>query len=498
MKKIRQKIMNPLIATGFILVLISGSLKAQSDYLNFFSEKANPGELPFIEMVINENTRGVGGMSQGDFDGDGDLDIVAAGLQDSAIIMFENRMNENLPWLRIVIMERVYNAHSVYSADFDGDGDLDIVAAAYIGTPGVLWLRNDGGSPLKWSAFPVAKNFVNAHEVYACDLDQDNDIDILAASSYLNAIAWWKNDGADTTEWEQQLIGSNVELAKSVRAGDIDGDGDMDVVGVAITAHDILWWENDGGQPVGWIRHTVDPAFIGAHKVELVDMDGDRDIDVLCAGYLGHQVAWWRNTKRDSVIWEKETIGAGVINACAATACDLDGDSDLDVVATAQGSNEVLVWYNEDGLATRWTRSLLSGNLVRPWPLLLCDIDSDSDVDIISASSHKGSEQVFLWQNDLLNPVGNLQKQKQSVQMACYPNPAREFMVLKIFLPKEEDFKIEIRDMNGKMLQSLSPAFSNEGDNYITVKLGALLPGNYQVKIITESSLTGYAKFIRI
>jgi len=482
----------------FVSLININFLMAQSKTFPLYFNKEISKELSFAEIIINNNTRGLGGIIQGDFDQDGDLDIVGASLQDNQIVMYENKTNENLGWPKVVIQNNVYSAHSVYTGDFDEDGDLDIVATAYLGNPGVFWLRNNGGYPLSWSKFPIAQNFINAHEVYAFDVDMDSDLDVLAASSDLNSIAWWKNDGADTTEWVMQIISDEVELAKSVRAGDIDSDGDIDVIGVAITANKILWWENNGEEPIEWIKHVVDPNFIGAHKVELINMDNDEDLDVLCAGYLGHQVAWWRNTLQDSIIWEKELIGSGVINACAADAKDLDEDGDLDVVATAQGSDEVIIWYNENGLATSWTRTVLSSNLERPWPLLICDIDKDSDMDILSASSHNGSEDVFWWKNELISSTKELPQQKQLLQLHCYPNPAREFTVLQLYLPQKEDYEIRLFDNEDSIIYQKSINFSSKGQNYVTLKLEKYPVGIYTVIITTKSGLHAQLKLIHI
>jgi len=485
---------------GFIIFsLIQVSfVVAQTTSFKLHDKSTLIDEVDFNEIILDDNTHGAAGITSGDYDKDGDLDIVVAGLEDHRIIMFENRLNENLGWGKYPIQNGVFSAHSVYSADFDKDQDLDIVVAAYWGEPGVFWLRNDGGQPVNWRKFPIDSEFINAHEVYAYDVDMDDNVDILGASSDLNTISWWKNEGADTTEWEEQVISDEVELAKSVRAEDIDGDGDIDIVGVAITANDIYWWENKGGDPIEWFQHTVDPNFYGAHMIELINMDDDDDIDIVCAGYLGHQIAWWRNTGQDTIIWEKETIGNGVINACAVKVVDLDGDTDLDVIATAQGSNQVIIWYNKNGFATSWDRVNLSNYLVRPWPLHICDIGGDSDFDIFSASSYEGSDEVIWWENDLISSLNEYEKKSDSVKVNCYPNPAKEFTVLKIYLPLKEHFKIEVSDLKGALIYSDEISFSSKGDNYITLKLEQFTPGNYQVIIITDSGLKAQSKIIKI
>ncbi|MFC2086130.1 FG-GAP-like repeat-containing protein [Bacteroidota bacterium] len=355
----------------------------------------------FSEYIISGNTHGAGGIHTCDIDGDSDNDVLVASLEDDEIIWFENRGETPIIWAKHIIGENVYNAHSVYASDIDNDGDLDIVGAAYEGFPGIAWWQNDGGDPIVWTKYTIAQDFINAHEIYIGDLDLDGDFDVLGASSYLNTIAWWKNEGGDPILWQEQLISDSVTLAKSVHIGDLDGDSDLDVVGVAITEHDIIWWRNEGGNPIQWTEFMVDPNFGGAHRVQCIDMDFDNDIDILCAGYLGHEVAWWRNEGGENLSWTKHIIGSNVTNACIAQAVDLDNDHDLDVIATAQGDNEVVWWSNEGDSSTRWRRHLISDYLVRPWPLAISDLDNDGDLDVVSGSSHQGSNEIMWWENQL-------------------------------------------------------------------------------------------------
>jgi len=359
-------------------------------------------EINLTEHLIHNNTQGTGSVYASDLDGDGDLDVLAASLQDNEIVWWRNDGGVPISWTKFTIGQNVYNAHSVFAEDFDGDGDKDVIGAAYYNSPGIALWRNDGGNPITWTKFTVASNFINAHEIYACDLDKDGDFDVLGASSDLNRIAWWRNDGGSPIVWTEQIISSSVTLAKSVHVGDLDGDGDFDLIGAAITAHDVIWWRNDGGQPIQWTQFMIDGFFSGAHRVQSVDIDDDGDQDVLCAGYLGHEIAWYRNEGGDPISWTKQAIAVNFVNACVAYAIDLDGDGDKDVIATAQGDNEIAWWRNEGGDPIQWTRSLITGNFTRPWPLHACDLDGDGDNDIISGSSHNGSNEVKWWENSLM------------------------------------------------------------------------------------------------
>ncbi len=83
--------------------------------------------------------------------------------------------------------------------------------------------------------------------------------------------------------------------AGSVYAADINGDGDMDVLGAAVFSNDIAWWENTAGDGTAWTEHTVDGAFDFARSVYAADIDGDGDIDVLGAAYGTDEIAWWES-----------------------------------------------------------------------------------------------------------------------------------------------------------------------------------------------------------
>jgi len=299
-------------------------------------------QITFTEHLIDGNTHGIGSIFACDLDGDMDLDAIAACLEDNQILWFRNDGGNPISWTKIIIGSNVYNAHSVYAADLDNDEDLDVVGAAYYGTPGIAWWRNDGGNPVVWTKFTIAPNFINAHEVYACDLDKDDDFDILGASSDLNTIAWWRNDGGNSITWTEQVLSDNVTLAKSVHVGDFDGD------------NEILWWRNDGN-----------------------------------------------------------------------------------------GS-------------TNWTEFVITENFVRPWPFHHGDFDGDEDIDIISGSSHEGSNEIKWWEND--GVVGIYHNNKSSgdkISIECYPNPFSSTTIIEFEVKEPSKVSLTIFDIFGEEVKIL-------------------------------------------
>jgi len=75
----------------------------------------------------------------------------------------------------------------------------------------------------------------------------------------------------------------------------VDGDGDLDVLGAAVDADDITWWENTAGDGTAWTEHIVDGTFDGAYSVYAADVDGDGDLDVLGAAQGDDDIAWWES-----------------------------------------------------------------------------------------------------------------------------------------------------------------------------------------------------------
>lgn len=414
-------------------------------------------QVTFQMHILDDNTNGAGAVYACDLDGDGDQDVLAAGLEDSKIFWWRNEGGAPLQWTKFTIAHNVGNAHSVHAADYDGDGDFDVIVAAYSGLPGVRLYRNDGGNPINWTQSGIAPSFYNVHEVTTADLNGDGHPDVLGASSDMNAIAWWSNSGTESPSWTQQIIGNSVPLAKSAQPGDLDGDDDLDVIGAAIISNDLMWWRNDGGDPIAWTRFFIDANFIGAHRVQACDLDSDGDLDVLGAGYLGHEVSWWRNDGGDPIQWRKFRIRTGFLNACVAHADDLDGDGDLDVVASAQGHDQVVLWLNNGGNPITWTAITVDSDFERVWPLHTVDLDGDGDTDIIGGTSHRGNGQIRWYENLGTNSVGdNTPKPSQFRLEQNYPNPFNRATIIRWVQDRPSPIHLHLYDCNGRIIRTFS------------------------------------------
>jgi hypothetical protein len=286
---------------------------------------------------------------------------------------------------------------SVYSSDIDGDGDTDIVGSAYYTDDVELWI-NEGGEPVVWSEHTIDGDFTDPCEVYAADVDGDGLNDILGSAYGGALISWWRNDGGSPSEWVEQAIRAGYHGAHDVWAGDLDGDGDTDVVGVAAEDDEITWWRNDGGAPIQWHEQIIDDEVDYPCRVEAVDIDGDSHLDILATSWLDAEVAWWRNAGGEPISWDKQTIRTNYTGTHGIHGTDLDDDGDIDVLGAAMNLSDITVWWNEGGDPIAWTEQVIDGGFEGAGYVYSHDIDGDGDLDVVGSSW--GSGGIAWWQND--------------------------------------------------------------------------------------------------
>jgi hypothetical protein len=454
------------------------------------------GDVAFVEHLIDNYSYGNPSLYACDIDDDGDQDVVGAVLETGDVAWWRNDGGYPISWEKTFVDYNVPVAFSVYAEDVDGDGHKDILATAYYAGL-VLWWKSSGQAPYTWTRYVVADSFDEAHEVYACDIDDDGDTDVMGASSGLSRISLWLNEGGDPIEWTEVIIDDDFDTAKSVRAADIDGDGIKDIIGAAIYGNDVAWWHNDGNDPITWTKHFVDDNFIGAHRVEAVDLDLDGDNDIVGAGCLGHEIAWWRNNGGDHISWTKQTLETGFINACVAMPGDIDGDGDIDVAATAQGIDEVAWWENDGDDAINWTKHMIDDVLVRPWPMVLVDLDGDGDLDAISGSSHQGCHQVKWYENTGTTGTDYADQPLPSKSLYSYnsPNPFNRSTDIVISLPSEAEVSIDIYNLIGGLILSDETGTLSPGTHRFPWNAGNLPSGIYFYRIRADG-ISGDGKML--
>ena len=94
----------------------------------------------------------------------------------------------------------------------------------------IAWLENDGAANPTFSSNTIATNADYAFDVKVADIDGDGDLDIISASNNDDKIAWYENDGAANPSFTAATIATTADEAREVFIGDVDNDGDLDIV----------------------------------------------------------------------------------------------------------------------------------------------------------------------------------------------------------------------------------------------------------------------------
>ncbi len=246
-----------------------------------------------VEQAITTVADGAQAVHAADLDRDGDIDVLSASSADNKIAWYENTSGDASAWTAHTISTVVMGARDVYSADLDDDGDLDVVSASESDDT-IAWFENTDGAGTFGLQQVISTNANSARSVFAADVDGDGDMDVLSASAIDDKIAWYENTSGDGSAWTERVITTSADSARSVKATDMDGDGDMDVLSASAGGNEVIaWYANDGSTPPNWTKVGATSVDSGARMVAVGDVDGDGDMDVLSASSGDDRIAWY-------------------------------------------------------------------------------------------------------------------------------------------------------------------------------------------------------------
>ncbi|MCB9134493.1 MAG: VCBS repeat-containing protein [Anaerolineales bacterium] len=284
--------------------------------------------------------------------------------------------------------------------DLDGDGDLDAFLARYDSDR--VWLNNGQGGFIS-NVQTLGSNPSVA--VALGDLDGDTDLDAVVLEDTGAAIVRWFNQGGiqggTPGTFAQSGAASGPDMPGAVALGDLDGDGDLDILLARILGRPSQVWLNDGaGQFIDSGQTLIND---GSNGVALGDVDGDGDLDALTAD--GSQLRLWVNQGGDQGGTEGVFMDAGqslpTALSMAVALGDVDGDGDLDA-ASAQMNSGWQLWINQGG-DQGGTEGVFTANGAPMGGtgnrhLALDDVDGNGSLDVFVARA--GANTVWLNQGD--------------------------------------------------------------------------------------------------
>src|SRR3989344_868434 len=300
----------------------------------------------------------------GDMDGDGLKDIVSVYSTGRGIAWWRNLGGAPAAFdARRNIETNYAGVKSLALANFDNATGMDVAVASSsilssLFYP-VRWYENDG-TPLNggWNTVNIQQGgwgFATIRQIIAVDIDQDLNTDVVVAESWrylLGAfsdehIQLYRNDGTpEGASWTKLAVDNGENGERGVAAADIDGDLDTDLLGIGLSGK-VEWYENDGTPFTGaWTSHTVTSSF-GGETITAGDMDGDGDLAIVAASYGGDKIAYWQNLGGGTFSGTfVVAFGAALNGVSDIELVDMDGDTDLDIVAANTNANTVSWWMN--------------------------------------------------------------------------------------------------------------------------------------------------------
>ncbi len=262
-------------------------------------------ETPFTRIIFDPDLRGVHDITAADIDGDGRPEILTMSDQNNlrwykipSEPNLHSTQGKPLPWERHDIGPAVHAGLSV--GDLDGDGDLDIVRTN-------VWFENVKGDGTTWQVRPIGPNSppppdfqppfaFDATISAVCDMDGDGSNDIVFVDAEIpgGKVWWMENVDGQGREWKRHDIfdpslagGPRRGAFHSLYVGDLDGDDDLDVLSCEMEgvpgddAPRYYIWENVDGKGQQWREHVILDANLGGHAAVVGDLTGNDLPDIL-------------------------------------------------------------------------------------------------------------------------------------------------------------------------------------------------------------------------
>ncbi len=455
---------------GFINVLINSGTGSFSNRTEYSVSQLGNGLFPSVSLS--------------DVDNDNDMDILYSNLNLSGVRLFRNQGSSFSAPETIQMDPLAGGVMDIETADLNGDGWVDIVTTSTNArtTDGYqVSLNNRSGGFLPAYRNPAGQNTV---DIMLGDVDNDGRVDILTADSYSMQITVHRNFGQAAFPLPH-LFDTGNNVAASVDAADIDGDGDLDVVtsasGRTAIGVTVKVQKNLGNGVFGpAVSYSVRG---GGVQAKFRDLNGDNKPDLLFATAINSPPYdfHYAINNGDGTFGPVQTKSIGSCGWYDIDAFDLDNDGDKDVVITE--------WLGCPGIPESSERlyiCLNSGNATFADPLIKvigpgvsalagADFNGDGKIDIATATAGALMNiSLGIGNGDFIDPV----------PYSIGDQGGATDMVIEDF---NGDGKLDIASSNFWESTTMSILFGNGNG---TFQPAVILPSAYSPDLLNVSGIT--------
>jgi hypothetical protein len=289
-------------------------------------------KLPLTSLTNNSMD-----IEQGDLDGDGDIDLVIAMEFRPNVLLFNDGHGHFTDASASRLPEKKHDSEDIALADFDRDGDLDIIFVSEDDMINEYYLNNGKGYFTDVSdRLPVE---ATSNAVVAADLDGDGDLDLVLGNEGQDVFL--ANDGKGNFRDETgQRLPVDKTVTQDIEAADLDGDGDLDLVLGNEDGNKLYLnigkgvFTDDAAE-----RLPVTGTAEETRKVDLADIDGDGDLDLFFSNVRfrpGKNPANRLLVNNGKGFFTDESAvrlkGDNSLHSADAQFADLNGDKSLDLI----------------------------------------------------------------------------------------------------------------------------------------------------------------------
>ncbi|HXV15042.1 MAG TPA: FG-GAP-like repeat-containing protein [Candidatus Krumholzibacteria bacterium] len=389
------------------------------------------------------------GAYAGDLDNDGWSDLFVPCEQSDDVRIYMNNGAGLYPGGFTITKPTNMNTPSPNEgADFDNDGEIDVVVTN-VSSDRVIVMFGDGSG-----AFPTSVGLLagatQVRGVGVLDLNGDGLDDIVTASRVLNKTSIFINNGARTFAARVD-IEAGVEAETSIAVADANNDGILDVFlgNYNIPRNVTVLLGNGNG---GLVAQTPVPTSGQPWMLAAGDLNGDGDVDVFSANSSGNGIGVHYGNGAGGISAVSSLATGGF--PLAIDAGDIDGDGDLELVSSDYGSGSWTVWENNGAGGFVDPRSLAASSAGSC--ATLHDRDNDGDLDLTGLD--EVDDWVYLFANDSSAASAPRTPGAAVTMEQNHPNPFNPSTTIRFTLAGEVFVTLTVYDATGAFVVTLANA----------------------------------------
>ncbi len=292
-------------------------------------------------------------------------------------------------------------------ADFNNDGKMDVVGIDYVleGPARLRILLNTSDIDLKFEGTTLEEGLDINGSVAAGDIDRDGDADILYSIGDDLELYVYRNEGSNN--FTSESLGLNVEGVNQLEMVDLEGDGDMDLIGYVFDKNEILAFINDGSGSFSeekMLEHQNDIS-----DVDYGDIDGDGDIDLVLSvdKFSGETVSIYLNDSLNNFMKFTSADINALNSAVQIEMVDFDQDGKMDIVGL--NKNKFTAFIQSDIFGFVPQDLIEPSNVGNLSQFAVADFDKDGDYDVVigdfNSTLHWYKNQAFAFTQQAISEV---------------------------------------------------------------------------------------------